>query len=134
MFLSSHASLAPRIPSPQTPAIVQTLGEPVQLQPAGIWQIALQPSPGALLLSSHCSPGSTVPLPQLVVTIVMPSTIGREASMPGRLPPVPGLPPSTVSVGLLTPAHPVAATFASSAAATRERTCPLRIGGLLRMG
>ena len=66
VFMSSQASLAPRMPSPQTPAIVQTLGQPVQLQPAGTWQIALQPSPAVLLPSSHCSLGSCTLLPHLV--------------------------------------------------------------------
>src|SRR5207244_148060 len=33
--------------------------------PPSVWQVALQPSPAAVLPSSHCSPGSTVPLPQV---------------------------------------------------------------------
>ena len=70
-----------------------------------------------------------------VVLTVMPSIIGRagvdagDGSAGAGVAAVHGR-----SVGLLTPAQPPA-TFASSAAATRERTCPLRIGGLLaRLG
>jgi len=56
-------SPASRMPLPHT-VLAQTLGDPVQLQPGSIWQVDEQPSPLWMFLSSHCSPGSSTPLPQ----------------------------------------------------------------------
>jgi hypothetical protein len=116
------------MPSPQTPSMLHTLGEPEQVQPAGIWQIALQPSPAVLLPSSHCSPVSITPLPQLVGLMSMPSMPGR-ASKDRPVPPLPVLPPLPPWPPgfMLTPAQPPTA-LVRIAAATRERTCPLRLG------
>jgi len=38
---------------------------------SSIWQIASQPSPGVVLLSSHCSVPSIVPSPQTVRMVVL---------------------------------------------------------------
>jgi hypothetical protein len=40
---------------------------PEQSQPGSIWQLGLQPSPATVLPSSHVSPGSKVPFPQVYV-------------------------------------------------------------------
>jgi hypothetical protein len=48
-------------------AFVQTLGDPVQLQPGSIWQVDEQPSPFAVFPSSHGLPSSTLPSPQIGV-------------------------------------------------------------------
>lgn len=63
----SQASPVSVIPLPHT-AFVQTLGDPVQLQPGSIRQVEEQPSSGllgALLPVSHCLPSSTTPSPQV---------------------------------------------------------------------
>src|SRR5262245_14421007 len=109
------------MPSPQMPAMLHTLGEPEQLQPAGTWQIALHPSPGVLLLSSQASPGSSTPLPHRVGLTLMPS-IGGRASNTSPVPPLPvlpPLPPFVVAPGL-TPAQPKM-TLVVNAAAIRAR-------------
>ena len=109
---SSQASLAASLPSPHTEVIVQTLGEPVQVQPSGIWQIALQPSPPVLLPSSHPSPVSSVPSPHLAVMMMIPSTGGGGPSVPvpAPLPPPPLelAPPSWPPGFSLTPAQAAA--------------------------
>jgi hypothetical protein len=43
---------------------VQTLGDPVQAKPGSPVQVALHPSKGTLLPSSHCSVPLTTPSPQ----------------------------------------------------------------------
>src|SRR5215471_1312040 len=93
--------------------------------------MALQPSPAFLLPSSHCSPGSCMPLPH---SIGLPaSMLGISGREPSPFPPVPGPPlpllPSTPVPCWLTPAQPTEKE--SSAAPTRETKDPLRIGGLL---
>src|SRR6185436_3904489 len=130
---SSHVSLEPRRPSPQTPAMLQTLGVPVQVHPAGTWQIMLQPSPAFLLPSSHDSPSSSTPLPHLAGSPT--SIVGMSGRAPSVLPipPLPPLPPPSaplpVTVFGVTPAQ--LAMTKDRATAPRERRCPLRIGGLL---
>jgi hypothetical protein len=62
------------MPLPHT-ALVQTLGDPAQLQPGSVSQVAEHPSSmavGPVFLSgdtpsSHCLPSSTLPLPQIGV-------------------------------------------------------------------
>src|SRR3990167_463520 len=61
--LSSHCSAPTTMPSPH--ALVHTLGEPTQLQPASSWQVALQPLPSVVPPSSQPSPALMRPLPQL---------------------------------------------------------------------
>src|SRR5262245_22865818 len=56
-------------PSPVVHVVigVQVDGAPAQVVHASTTQFARQPSPSALLPSSHCSPGSTVPSPHAAV-------------------------------------------------------------------
>src|SRR5690606_12611988 len=59
---SSQASGPTRSPSPQI--AVQRVGVPVQVQPGSRTQVLEQPSPLAMLPSSHCSrPGMMIPSP-----------------------------------------------------------------------
>jgi hypothetical protein len=74
---SSHASFPTRFPSPQTAVheSIELIVPPEQTNPASIWQSVLQPSPGAVLLSSHCS--------ALFQRIRMPSPqMGAQVSTP----------------------------------------------------
>src|SRR5439155_17567055 len=69
--LPSLHALKVGVPPPQTPApshvvAVRHTFVPVHGAPAGSnWQVDEQQSPSSVLPSSHCSPGSTTPLPQI---------------------------------------------------------------------
>lgn len=61
--LSSHCSDPRTMPSPQSGA--QMVGEPEQRNPTSRVQVAEQPSPEAVLPSSHVSATATIPSPQV---------------------------------------------------------------------
>src|SRR6266576_3592802 len=69
--LPSLHALKVGVPPPQTPAPLHVVAVrhtfvPVHGAPAGSnWQVDEQQSPSSVLPSSHCSPGSTTPLPQI---------------------------------------------------------------------
>ena len=56
------------------PRCEHTAAGRAQPHPSSSWQSGVQPSPPVRLLSSHCSPGSSAPLPHLVVLMTTPST------------------------------------------------------------
>ena len=66
------------LPLPHTPAIcLHLLGCPMQLKPGSTRQSIEQPSPLAMLPSSHCSCASIFPLPQ-TGTAGIPVRIGSD--------------------------------------------------------
>src|SRR5881392_1529518 len=82
---SLHA-LKVGVPPPHTPAPLHVVAVrhtfvPVHGAPAGSnWQVDEQQSPSSVLPSSHCSPGSTTPLPQ--TEAFLPRTDQRFVSTP----------------------------------------------------
>ena len=80
----ASAGQDPEVPV-QVSAVSQVPAEARQVVPElSYWQVEEQQSPSAVLLSSHCSPDSTVPLPQ--------TALGVQVFAPSQVPPVQAVP------------------------------------------
>src|SRR3569623_717445 len=111
---SSQVSLSASTPSPHLGGL-QALPQSGQVHPDSIWQRRVQPSPSLVLLSSHSSPLSCFPLPQLPGMIGVSNfpASGNTALLPPEplpfpfFPPDPLLAPDPVISGAETLAQPM---------------------------
>ena len=115
------------MPFPQTD-FVQTLGAPTHDHPGSIPQVAEQPSPFAVLPSSHCLPSSTLPSPQMG----MHAFPGTGHSQPGSMLWQSAEHPSPLTVfpssqTLLDVEHTVPARALVYARLTRNLAVPIRL-------